>query len=65
MKSGLNTISSPSQTKNFPSKGSVQLVKQYGAERTLLFAGHPKFIKFYMGSIAVLWSHTEHILGLH
>lgn len=60
-KSGLNSISSPSQTKNSPSKGSVQLVKQYGAKRTLLFADHPKFIKFCMGSMAVLWSHTEHI----
>lgn len=64
MKSGLNSISSPSQTKNSPSKGSVQLVKQYGVKRTLLFAGHPKFIKFCMESMAVLWSHTEHILGL-
>lgn len=46
MKSGLNSSSSPSQTKNSPSKGSVQLVKRYGDERALLFAGHPTFIKF-------------------
>lgn len=61
MKSHLNSISSPSQ-KNSPSTGSVQLVKQYGAEE-LLFGCHPKFSQFCMGNKAVLWPHIEHSLG--
>lgn len=62
MKSHLNSISSPSQ-KNYPSKGSAQLVKEYGAERELLFDRPSKFSQFCMGSKAVLQPHTEHPLG--
>lgn len=44
MKSHLNSISSPSQ-KNSPSTGSVQLVKQYGAENYCLVVT-PSLVNF-------------------
>lgn len=54
IKSALNSISSPSQTKHSPSRESAQLVKQNGPERELLFARHPKFSQICMGDSAVL-----------